>query len=165
MDEIQPLITSIPLKLSEINEILIKGPAISYFNALTLGRKSSDVCSTISKAVAIYEKGFTPTESEAEILLEAMTKIVELTESQLSLLVDTKPVFDKLWVAGLVKKDAASLGIASAKLSEIMIKVSPEQMKGQGQALEDRRKAAFGRVLAAYGNEEVVEGKEGEGVL
>lgn len=71
----------------------------------------------------------------------------------------------KSFGSGLVKKDAASLGIASAKLSEVMIKVSPEQMKGQGQALEDRRKAAFGRVLAAYGNEEVVEGKEGEGVL
>ncbi|KAB8293057.1 hypothetical protein EYC80_007417 [Monilinia laxa] len=161
MNEIQPLITSIPFKLSEINEILRKGPALSYFNALSLGLKSSDLCSTINKTVAIYEEGFIPTESEAEILLEAMTKIVELTESQLYLLVDMKPVFDKLWVAGLAKKDTVSLGIASANLSGAMIKVVPEQMKDQSQALENRRKVAFGRVLAAYGNEKDVEEVEG----
>lgn len=55
MDKIQPLITSIPEKLDAINEVLVKGSSISYFNAIGLGRKSGDVCSTINKIVAQYE--------------------------------------------------------------------------------------------------------------
>lgn len=50
--------------------------------------------------LTIPKKGFKPTEEEAKILLEVMTKIVERSENQLSLLIDTKPVFDNLWVSG-----------------------------------------------------------------
>lgn len=134
-----------------INEILQKGPSISYFNAINLGKKSSDVCSTINKAIAVYEQGFTPTAPEAQSLLEAMTKVVDMTEGQLSLLVDTKPVFDKLWVAGLVKKDTTSLRIASANLSQMMSAAAPENMKDDSEALEERRRIAFERALYVYG--------------
>ncbi|CAD6455049.1 280331c7-0394-4808-86f3-eaa6ff2467d4-CDS [Sclerotinia trifoliorum] len=150
MDNLQLLITSIPHKMEGINEILQKGPSISYFNAINLGKKSNDVCSTINKAIAVYEQGFTPSGPEAQSLLEAMTKVVDMTEGQLSLLVDTKPVFDKLWVAGLVKKDTASLRIASANLSQMMSAVAPEYMKYDSEALEERRRIAFERALYVY---------------
>ncbi|APA14395.1 hypothetical protein sscle_12g091650 [Sclerotinia sclerotiorum 1980 UF-70] len=138
MDSLQVLITSIPHKMEGINEILQKGPSISYFNAINLGKKSSD-------------QGFTPTAPEAQSLLEAMTKVVDMTEGQLSLLVDTKPVFDKLWVAGLVKKDTTSLRIASANLSQMMSAAAPENMKDDSEALEERRRIAFERALYVYG--------------
>ncbi|KAF7876344.1 hypothetical protein EAF04_001437 [Stromatinia cepivora] len=151
MDKLQLLITSIPEKLAAINEILQKGPSISYLNAMSLGKKSSDVCSTINKAIAVYEQGFIPTAPEAQRLLEAMTKVVDSTEGQLSLLIDTKPVFDKLWVAGLVKKDTTSLRIASANLSQVMSAKAPANMKDDSEALEERRRVAFERALQVYG--------------
>ncbi|KAJ8063513.1 hypothetical protein OCU04_007388 [Sclerotinia nivalis] len=97
------------------------------------------------------QQGFTPTAPEAQSLLEAMTRVVDLTEGQLSLLVDTKPVFDRLWVAGLVKKDTTSLRIASANLSQMMSAVAPENMKDDSEALEERRRVAFERTLYVYG--------------
>lgn len=44
------------------------------------------------------------------------------------------------------------MSVASTKLSEAMSKVAPEGMKAETQALEDRRKVAFEKALAAYGN-------------
>ncbi|KAI9643606.1 hypothetical protein NHQ30_008228 [Ciborinia camelliae] len=131
---------------------------------MSLGRKSNDVCSTINKAVAAYEQGFTPREPEAQMLLAAMTEVIEVTETQLSLLEGAKPVFDKLWVAGLVKKNTASLGVASAKLSEVMSQVAPEHMKAESQELEDRRRVAFDKVLAVYGNVKDGEKEKGQDV-
>ncbi|ESZ92445.1 hypothetical protein SBOR_7162 [Sclerotinia borealis F-4128] len=163
MHKVQPLINSIPEKLQAITSILVTGSSISYFSAISLGRKSSDVCSTIYKAIAMYEQGFTPTQSEAEILLEAMTEVVELTEKQLSLLAATKPVFDKLWITGVVRKNTTSLGVASAKLSEVMSRVEPEYLREPGRTLEDRRKVAFEKTVAVYGNGNAQNGEDREG--
>jgi hypothetical protein len=47
-----------------------------------------------------WKQGFEPDEEEAYVLLKEMMKMIELTERQLALMIETKPVFEKLWVVG-----------------------------------------------------------------
>ncbi|KAM3072133.1 hypothetical protein ACMFMG_008593 [Clarireedia jacksonii] len=149
MDKVNPIISSIPVKLDSINAIVAKRTSISYFDTIKLAKQSSDICGTINSAIAAY-KGFKPNDEEAHILLEEMTKIVELTEQQLALMIETKPVFEKLWVAGVVKKDIAKLNDASAKLSKTMMTVAPEYMRAQSEELEFRRGKTFEKAMSAY---------------
>ncbi|PQE07926.1 hypothetical protein CJF32_00003038 [Rutstroemia sp. NJR-2017a WRK4] len=150
MDKLHPIITLIPQKLESVNVIVAKGKSMSYFDTIRLAKRSSSLCSTINLAIAAYE-GFTPNEVEGQILLEEMMKMIELTERQLALMVETKPVFEKLWVVGYVKKDIAKLKDASAQLAKTMVAVSPEHLKAQGEEWEDRRRKAFDEAMTAYG--------------
>jgi hypothetical protein len=117
MEKLHPIITLIPQKLDSVNVIVAKGKSMSYFDTIRLAKRSSGICTTINLAIAAYEvclfdrtrkekelmkceQGFTPNEEEGQILLEEMMKMIELTERQLALMVETKPVFEKLWVVG-----------------------------------------------------------------
>ena len=79
-----------------------------------------------------------------------METIVQLTETQLDLLVKDKAHFDKLKVGGLVKKNVGKTEATSKELSEIMVAKSPASIKEPADALEKRREAAFKKATAAF---------------
>lgn len=93
-----------------------------------------------------------------------MTKIVDLTEEQLSLLVKDQAQFNKLKVCGLVKKSVGKTQDTSKELSDVMVSKAPESVRGDAEALENRRNTAFEKATGAFagatGGEEEGEGED-----
>jgi hypothetical protein len=79
-----------------------------------------------------------------------MAKIIELTETQLGLLLQDKDHFNKLKVGGLVSRNIGKTEAASKELSDIMVGKSPASIKSAAEAMETRRALAFSKAVAAF---------------
>lgn len=106
-----------------------------------------------------------------------MYKIVELTETQLGLLVEHRAQFERLHVGGktcyhapsishanmlgLVKKNMGKSNEAGSELSAIMLSKTPESIKAESVTLDQRRVAAFKKATAAF--EGAVGGEDQDG--
>jgi fumarate hydratase class II len=99
MDKVQKSINDLQRRVEKSNKIVAKGEKIGYGDAIKLGRKSNSITNTIKKAIKEYD-GTTPSEAESKKILDQMTIIVELTETQLNGLVANKEHFEKLKVGG-----------------------------------------------------------------
>jgi hypothetical protein len=86
-----------------------------------------------------------------------MSTVVNLTEVQLNLLVEHKAQFDKLHVAGLVKKNMQKSDQAGSELAALMLAKTPASIKAESEALDARRVAAFKKVTAIYEVRSIVE--------
>jgi hypothetical protein len=93
-----------------------------------------------------------------------MRTIVDLTETQLDLLVKNKEHFEKMKVGGLVKKNMVKSGESSVKLSAIMQAKAPASMQAESAQLEKRREVALGKAIAAFagatGGEDQADGED-----
>jgi len=99
-----------------------------------------------------------------------MTKIVDLTEQQLTSMVSNKAQFEKLhvggtlwsgplplkdtanFIQGLVKKNMGKTSGASIKLEKIMLEKTPANLKPEAEKLSARREAAFSKAISAFAN-------------
>jgi hypothetical protein len=79
-----------------------------------------------------------------------MNTIVNLTETQLGLLTEHKAQFDKLHVAGLVKKNMQKSDQAGSELAAIMLAKAPASIKAESETLDARRVAAFKKATGVY---------------
>ncbi|KAH8883112.1 hypothetical protein GQ53DRAFT_883647 [Thozetella sp. PMI_491] len=146
---IQTSLGDLERKITKSNKIAAKGTGINYKDAIKLGAKSNSIVSTIKKGIKEYSS-FDPTEEEAKKLLAQMTTVVDLTETQLAGLVSNKAHFESLKVGGLVKRNVAKTEAASKELSDVMVSKAPASIKGDAEALEKRRAAAFASAISTY---------------
>ncbi|KAF1984061.1 hypothetical protein K402DRAFT_395995 [Aulographum hederae CBS 113979] len=163
MDKVSKNLDDLERKLTKSNKIVAKGEKLSLSDAIKLGQKSNAMTSTIRKGIKEYD-GTTPSDAESAKILEKMIKIVDLTETQLDLLVKNKAQFEKLHVGGLVKKNMAKTGEASVDLSKMMLEKAPQSLKGEAEGLEKRRAKKFDEATAAFagstGGEDQAEGED-----
>ncbi|KAI9680233.1 MAG: hypothetical protein M1822_007232 [Bathelium mastoideum] len=158
---IQKNLSDIERKLGKANKIAAKGDGISYKDSIKLARKSNSIISTIKKGIKEYGS-FEPSEDEAKKLLAQMSRIVDMTEEQLSLLVKDQAHLNKLKVGGLVKRSVGKTQATSKELSDVMVSKAPGSVKGDAEKLEGRRNAAFEKATTAFAGETGGE-EEGEG--
>ncbi|KAH7305751.1 hypothetical protein BKA65DRAFT_560073 [Rhexocercosporidium sp. MPI-PUGE-AT-0058] len=151
MEKVYKNLSDIERKLTKSNKIVSKGEKLSLGDAIKLGRKSNSIVSTIRKGTEEYTR-VTPSDDEAQKTLVVMQSVVALTETQLTLLVGNKPTFDKLHVAGLVKKNIEKSREASMGLSKLMLEKAPAHIKPEAEALEKRRAAAFTKAVDTFAN-------------
>ncbi|KAF6831634.1 hypothetical protein CMUS01_02759 [Colletotrichum musicola] len=147
--DISKSLSDIERKVTKSNKIIAKGSDLNYKDAIKLGTKSQSICSTIKKGIKEYGS-FNPSDDEAKKLLGQMGTVVDLTETQLNSMVANKAQFDKLKVAGLVKKNVEKTEAASKELSDLMISKAPADIKSDAEALEKRRAAAFSKATGAF---------------
>ncbi|KAI8313602.1 hypothetical protein K4K59_004469 [Colletotrichum sp. SAR11_240] len=147
--DISKSLSDIERKVTKSNKIIAKGADLNYKDAIKLGTKSNSICNTIKKGIKDYGN-FNPTDDEAKKLLSQMSTVVDLTETQLNSMVANQAQFDKLKVGGLVKKNVEKTEVASKELSQVMVSKAPADIKGEAEALEKRRAAAFGKATAAF---------------
>jgi hypothetical protein len=104
-------------------------------------------------------------------LFKQTEHVVDLSDTQLSLLIQHKSRFDSLHVAGeftvvcwttvprdtlltqstgLVKKNMAKTSEASEELAAVMLSKAPESIKTESIALSKRRSDAFKKATAVY---------------
>ncbi|KAF3914634.1 hypothetical protein AA313_de0202379 [Arthrobotrys entomopaga] len=163
MDKVQKNLTDIERKISKAIKILDKGDKLKIGDAIKLGRKNNSIVSTIRKGIREYD-GANPTAVESQKVLAQMKSIVALTEVQLELLVTNKPHTEKLRVGGLVKRSISKSQEASEELSKLMLEKTPENLRSEAEALEQRRKVAFEKASAIYaaaiGGEENADGED-----
>ncbi|KAK6538272.1 hypothetical protein TWF694_011151 [Orbilia ellipsospora] len=163
MDKVQKNLSDIERKISKAIKILGKGEALKLGDAIKLGRKNNAIVSTIRKGIKEYD-GANPSAVESKKVLAQMKTIVTLTETQLELLITNKPHTEKLRVGGLVKRSILKSQEASEELSKLMLDKTPEDLKSEAQALEQRRKATFEKASAVYaaaiGGEENADGED-----
>ncbi|KAK6519099.1 hypothetical protein TWF281_003787 [Arthrobotrys megalospora] len=149
MDKVAKNLSDIERKVGKANKILAKGTGIKLGDAIKLGQKSNSVVSTIRKGIKEYD-GTDPTAEETRQTLDKMNVIVTLTETQLELLMQNKPNFDKLHVGGLVRRNIEKSQEASLELSKVMLEKAPVDVKPEADALEQRRKVAFEKAISFY---------------
>jgi hypothetical protein len=176
-DGILTHLEAIERKLTKSNKIASKGDKINYKDALKLGTKSNSIVSTISKGIQEYSVGgrtprlprmapgfnthkpsltpmllqtFTPSEEQERKLLAKMNTIVELSETQLGLLVQHKDHFEKLKVGGLVKRNLHKSLDAGKNLSDAMIAKATPATRLEAETLEKRRAASFSKAISAF---------------
>ncbi|KAI3529532.1 hypothetical protein CPAR01_02228 [Colletotrichum paranaense] len=142
-------LSDIERKVNKSIKILGKGNDMNYKDAIKLGTKSNSIVSTINKGIKDYST-FTPSEDEAKKLLGQMNTIVDLTETQLNAMVSNQARFESLKVGGLVKKNVTKTEAAGKELSAVMISKAPASIKGDAEALEKRREAAFSKASGAF---------------
>ncbi|KAF6803320.1 hypothetical protein CSOJ01_10960 [Colletotrichum sojae] len=147
--DISKSLSDIERKVAKSNKIIAKGSDLNYKDAIKLGTKSQSICSTIKKGIKDYGN-YSPSDEEAKKLLGQMGTVVDLTETQLNSMVANKAQFDKLKVAGLVKKNVEKTEAASKELSDLMISKAPADIKSDAEALEKRRAAAFSKATGAF---------------
>jgi hypothetical protein len=99
LQKIEKNLGDIERKLGKSNKIASKDD-IKLGDAIKLGTKSNSIVSTIKKEIKEYQ-AFNPSEAEAKGILEKMKVIVDLTETQLGLLVQKQAHFEKLHVGGM----------------------------------------------------------------
>ncbi|KAF2663375.1 hypothetical protein BT63DRAFT_419183 [Microthyrium microscopicum] len=150
-------------KLTKSIKILEKQEKMSVGDTIKLARKTNSIVSTINKGIKDYEN-YTPSEDEAKKIFDQMTKVVDQTEKQLTLLVSNKAHFEKLHVGGLVKKNMGKSDEASARLAEVMLTKAPASLKPQAEELNKRRVDGFAKGKAAFasatGGEDQAEGED-----
>ncbi|GKT56503.1 hypothetical protein ColTof4_08951 [Colletotrichum tofieldiae] len=147
--DISKSLSDIERKVTKSIKILQKGNDINYKDAIKLGTKSNSIVSTIHKGIKEYGN-FNPSDEEAKKLLNQMSTIVDLTETQLTTMVANKGRLESLKVGGLVKKNVQKTEAASKELSNVMIAKAPASAKADAETLEKRREAAFTKATAAF---------------
>ncbi|TDZ27888.1 hypothetical protein C8035_v008531 [Colletotrichum spinosum] len=147
--DISKSLSDIERKVTKSNKIIAKGSDLNYKDAIKLGTKSQSICSTIKKGIKDYGN-FNPSDDEAKKILNQMATVVDLTETQLNSMVANQVNFDKLKVGGLVKKNIEKTEVASKELSHVMVAKAPADLKGDAEALEKRRAAAFQKATAVF---------------
>ncbi|ORY60789.1 uncharacterized protein BCR38DRAFT_459771 [Pseudomassariella vexata] len=163
MDRVKKNLSILERKLTKANKLAAKGDDMKLADAIKLGRKSNAMVATIQKGIKEYD-GSDPTAQESMEVLEEMKVIVSLSEQQVELLMKDKPVFDKLHVGGLVKRNLGKTSVVSEELENIMLSKAPDDLKAEAEALAKRRKVAFEKAMAIYSNasggEDAAEGED-----
>merc|ERR1712071_172190 len=161
MDKVIKSLKDLERKTTKTSKIVSKGSHMTLGDAIKLGRKSNSIVSTIKKGIKEYD-GFEPTNAEAKKVYDQMVTIVNLTESQLKLLVENKATFDKLRVGGLVKKNIIKTEEASSDLAKLLVSKAPPELKAGADVLEKRASASFVAAIRAFKDVSGGEDKEAE---
>lgn len=85
-------------------------------------------------------------------LFEKMKEMADKQAVQMKWSRDNKPAFDKLHVAGMVKKNLVRNEGTAASLSKIMLENTPSSKSEEVAAIDKRNKAAFRETLDTYSN-------------
>ncbi|KAH8683210.1 hypothetical protein BGZ60DRAFT_560923 [Tricladium varicosporioides] len=150
MDKVRQSINDVERKLTKIMKITEKGmEKVTVTDMIKLGQKGNSINSTIIKGKKAYE-GVEPTEQEARELLTQFTRIVEMEEKQMAFTVQNKPFFEKMHVAGMVKKNLQKSEESSEAMSFMIVNKSPTCLKVEAEALDKRARKGFADTVRAF---------------
>ncbi|RDW61501.1 hypothetical protein BP5796_11393 [Coleophoma crateriformis] len=160
MDQVQKSFNDIERKLTKMGKIREKGGSnLGMKDVMKMGQKGMSV-EKIMKKIVKEGNNMNPTEIEAEKMLETMERITDLTCMQMQFALDNKPMFEKLHLAGMVKKNMGKSKQTGVALSVLLIEKSPVYLKPKAEKLEQRSQAQFAVTMAAFSNATGGEEKE-----
>ncbi|TLD33081.1 hypothetical protein PspLS_01120 [Pyricularia sp. CBS 133598] len=154
-------ISNLERKLGKANKIAAKGSDMKLSDVLKLQSKSNAICSEIKKSMTEYD-GSDPSMEESRAILSKMQHIVDLTEDQLKQLIAAQARFNELRIGGMVKRNIGKTDTVSKELSNLLQSKAPAEMKGEADALEARRAAAFEKACRVFANAQGGEEKADE---
>ncbi|KAF4629489.1 hypothetical protein G7Y89_g8657 [Cudoniella acicularis] len=152
MDKVRQNMADVERKLGKANAIADKGDGkMTVKEVIKLARKGKSINSTMNKGITNYSAA-EPTEQEAREILNQMKNIFEMEEKQMNFAVQNKSTFDKLHVAGMVKKNLLKSEESAGTLSKVMVQKSPPSLKEEAEALDSRSRKSFATTIAMYAN-------------
>jgi hypothetical protein len=81
-----------------------------------------------------------------------MENLTDLVEQQVDAMIANKSRFEQLKVGGLVKRNLNKTNEVSTELEKVAMEKAPADLKPEAERLAARRKVAFEKALAAFGN-------------
>ncbi|KAL9935123.1 hypothetical protein V8E36_006199 [Tilletia maclaganii] len=143
-------VSKIQTSVAKLLASLQKTQGNNYGEALAIDSASKQLNKDIQQANTDAKAVTSVTATQAQALISILSKTYPNVSSASKRLIELKPAFTKLGVAGIAKTDVTNLASSTKTFGATLVSKAPSSVKSSAKSLASKYNAALASAVAAY---------------